>query len=221
MKNRKKKVFLSGKIIDILVIGFFIIFPFALENVLYITPVVSRFTNETWFSFMASYTGAIATFIVLKITMKENQEALEEEKERLRRNYEIEKEIEVVKDIQKVLLLDKYDFLNINTMMIDYSRLVKDIKDAQYEIREIQFDDKEETARDKYLMCLSATGTYLFLNLYLDKIPVINSEEDAKKYRDSIMEKISGISKTINSKREELMDLYREYVHEMKLKEYE
>ena len=170
---------------------------------------------------MASYTGAIATFIVLKITMKENQEALEEEKERLRRNYEIEKEIEVVKDIQKVLLLDKYDFLNINTMMIDYSRLVKDIKDAQYEIREIQFDDKGETARDKYLMCLSATGTYLFLNLYLDKIPVINSEEDAKKYRDSIMEKISGISKTINSKREELMDLYREYVHEMKLKEYE
>lgn len=198
-----------------------IVFPFVLEEVLYKTPVVSRFTNETWFSFMASYSGAIATFIVLRITLTENQKAVEAEKERLRKNYEIEKEIETAKNIQKILLLDKYDFLNINTMMIDYLRFIKDIKDAQYEIREIQFDDEGETARDKYLTFLEATETFLFLNLYLDEIPTINSEEDAKKYRDSIMEKISGISKTMNSKRKELMDLYREYVHEMKLKEYE
>lgn len=32
-----------------------VVFPFVLEFVLYKTPVISRFTNETWFSFMASY----------------------------------------------------------------------------------------------------------------------------------------------------------------------
>ena len=121
-----------------------------MEKFLYITPVVSRFTNETWFSFMASYSGAIATFIVLKITLEENLKAVENEKERLRKSYEIDREIEKVKNIQKVLLLDKYDFVNLNTLAIDYSRFVKELYDIQYEIREFQFEKNGETARDKY-----------------------------------------------------------------------
>ena len=131
-----------------------VVFPFVLEFVLYKTPVISRFTNETWFSFMASYVGAIATFVVLRITLKENQKAVEDEKRRLRRNYEIEKEISEAKDIQKVLLLDKYDFLNMNTLVIDFMKFRKDMYDIQFKIREFQFDEKGQTARDNYFMNL-------------------------------------------------------------------
>ena len=103
----KKKVW-AKKIGTFLLIATSIVgFPFVLEFVLYKTPVISQFTNETWFSFMASYVGAIATFVVLRITLKENQKAVEDEKRRLRRNYEIEKEISEAKDIQKVTSLDK------------------------------------------------------------------------------------------------------------------
>ena len=129
-----------------------VVFPFVLEFVLYKTPVISRFTNETWFSFMASYVGAIATFVVLRITLKENQKAVEDEKRRLRRNYEIEKEISEAKDIQKVLLLDKYDFLNMNTLVIDFMKFRKDMYDIQFKIREFQFDEKGQTARDLSLI---------------------------------------------------------------------
>ena len=198
-----------------------IVFPFALEKFLYITPVVSRFTNETWFSFMASYSGAIATFIVLKITLEENLKAVENEKERLRKSYEIDREIEKVKNIQKVLLLDKYDFVNLNTLAIDYSRFVKELYDIQYEIREFQFEKNGETARDKYFTRLFLLERSYSLEFYVEQLPNMNDEKELKKYASLLIEKTSKMCHNANSHRNEVLNLYSEYIREMKLKEYE
>ena len=199
----------------------FLFFPFVLEWFLFITPVVSRFTNETWFSFIASYTGAIATFIVLRITLKENQKALENEKRRLRHNYEIEKELEKVKAIQSVLLLDKYDFLNLSTIAIDYARYAKDIQDIQYEVREIQFDSDGKSARDRYLNKLYLLERFHTLSLCVEKAPSTDNRDELRKYAESFVAKTSKLHNDVNLQRKEIMDLYKEYVHEMKLKEYE
>lgn len=198
-----------------------VVFPFVLEFVLYKTPVISRFTNETWFSFMASYVGAIATFVVLRITLKENQKAVEDEKRRLRRNYEIEKEISEAKDIQKVLLLDKYDFLNMNTLVIDFMKFRKDMYDIQFKIREFQFDEKGQTARDKYFMNLWFLERYYTFYFAEEKRPKENDREGWIKYVNSIEEKTTEWSHNAMRKRKEIMDLYKEYVDEMKRKEFE
>ncbi|GEM_PF-2518155 len=210
---------ITKKMVAIIVI--LIVFPFALEKFLYITPVVSRFTNETWFSFMASYSGAIATFIVLKITLEENLKAVENEKERLRKSYEIDREIEKVKNIQKVLLLDKYDFVNLNTLAIDYSRFVKELYDIQYEIREFQFEKNGETARDKYFTRLFLLERSYSLEFYVEQLPNMNDEKELKKYASLLIEKTSKMCHNANSHRNEVLNLYSEYIREMKLKEYE
>ncbi len=210
---------ITKKMVAIIVI--LIVFPFALEKFLYITPVVSRFTNETWFSFMASYSGAIATFIVLKITLEENLKAVENEKERLRKSYEIDREIEKVKNIQKVLLLDKYDFVNLNTLAIDYSRFVKELYDIQYEIREFQFEKNGETARDKYFTRLFLLERSYSLEFYVEQLPNMNDEKELKKYASLLIEKTSKMCHNANSHRNEVLNLYSAYIREMKLKEYE
>lgn len=212
----------AKKIGTFLLIAIFIVgFPFVLEFVLYKTPVISRFTNETWFSFMASYVGAIATFVVLRITLKENQKAVEDEKRRLRRNYEIEKEINEAKEIQKILLLDKYDFLNMNTLVIDFMKFRKDMYDIQFKIREFQFDKKGQTARDKYFMNLWFLERYYGFCFAEEKRSKENDKEGWIKYVDSIEEKTTEWSHNAMRKRKEIMDLYKEYVDEMKRKEFE
>ena len=216
----KKKVW-AKKIGTFLLIAISIVgFRFVLEFVLYKTPVISQFTNETWFSFMASYVGAIATFVVLRITLKENQKAVEDEKRRLRRNYEIEKEISEAKDIQKVLLLDKYDFLNMNTLVIDFMKFRKDMYDIQFKIREFQFDEKGQTARDKYFMNLWFLERYYTFYFAEEKIPKENDREGWIKYVNSIEEKTTEWSHNAMLKRKKIMDLYKEYVDEMKRKEF-
>ena len=45
-----------------------VLIPFAVEKFLILTPVVSRFSNEVWFSFIASYVGAVVTVIVMFVT---------------------------------------------------------------------------------------------------------------------------------------------------------
>ncbi len=45
-------------------------FPFVLERILFITPIVSEFSNEVWFSFIGSYIGSVVTLVVMFITFK-------------------------------------------------------------------------------------------------------------------------------------------------------
>lgn len=198
-----------------------LVFPFALEKILFFIPDKGRFSRDEWFSFIASYTGAIATFIVLKITLKENQKAVEAEKERLKRNYEIEKELELVKEIQKVLLLDKYNFLDLSSIALEYAKYAKDILDVQYDIREVQFDIKGNSARDKYLTRLFLLERFHTTRLCVEEIPDLSDEESIRQYAKSFVTKASELYKSMTLQRKELLDLYKEYVHEMKMKEYE
>lgn len=198
-----------------------IIFPFILEWFLFITPEVSKFSNESWFSFIGSYTGAIATFLVLRITLSENRKTVEDEKKKLKRNYEIEKEIGQVEKILRVLLLDNYDFVSLNTIPTEYAKYIKDIQDVQYDVRKLIYEENGKTARDKFLMRVSLLERGHTLKLVTDEISEIDSIERAKQLYDFILNRTKELSRNANNQRKELLDLYQEYVNEMKAKEFE
>ena len=105
----------------------FVIFPFVLEKILISTPTVSQFSNETWFSFMASYIGAIATVIVMLITFKKSDDENKVIIERQQRQYDIRLDNENMDHIMRVLLLDGYYFYNPNTACDNIEQYLKDI----------------------------------------------------------------------------------------------
>lgn len=197
------------------------IFPFIIEWFLFTTPEVSRFSNEVWFSFIASYSGAIATLIVLGLTILENQRNLKDEKERLKRNYETEKEIDLSKKIINVLLLNNYDFITRTKILTEYDRYIKDIYDVQFEVRELMYDENGNTARDKFFVKLFQIERYHSLQLAVQDIPEIKNEEKAKKYFDSIVDSTNKLSHQMTNERKLILDLYKDYVSEMKQKEFE
>lgn len=210
------------KVIAVIVVMVVIaIFPFVTEWFLFVTPEVSRFSNEVWFSFIASYSGAIATFIVLCLTMLENRRNLKDEKERLRRNYEIEKEIDLSKKIINVLLLNDYDFVARTKISTEYSRYIQDIYDVQFEVRELMYNENGNTARDKFFEKLFQIERYHSLQLAVSNVSKIENEEEAKKYFDSIVNVTNKLSHQMANERKPILDLYKNYVKEMKQKEFE
>ena len=210
------------KVIAVIVVMVVIaIFPFVTEWFLFVTPEVSRFSNEVWFSFIASYSGAIATFIVLCLTMLGNRRNLKDEKERLRRNYEIEKEIDLSKKIINVLLLNDYDFVARTKISTEYSRYIQDIYDVQFEVRELMYNENGNTARDKFFEKLFQIERYHSLQLAVSNVSKIENEEEAKKYFDSIVNVTNKLSHQMANERKPILDLYKNYVKEMKQKEFE
>ncbi len=210
------------KVIAVIVVMVVIaIFPFVTEWFLFVTPEVSRFSNEVWFSFIASYSGAIATFIVLCLTMLENRRNLKDEKERLRRNYEIEKEIDLSKKIINVLLLNDYDFVARTKISTEYSRYIQDIYDVQFEVRELMYNENGNTARDKFFVKLFQIERYHSLQLAVSDVSKIENKEEAKKYFDSIVNVTNKLSHQMANERKPILDLYKNYVKEMKQKEFE
>ncbi len=116
-----------------------VMFPFALEKVLILTPVISEFSNDTWFSFMASYVGAIATIIVMLITFKKSDDENKVIIERQQRQYDIRLDNEKLDHIMQVLLLDEYYFNNPNTVCDNIEHYVKDIRFIFYDLLQLRY----------------------------------------------------------------------------------
>lgn len=204
----------------ILIVILFALFPFVLEFILFVTPEVSRFSNEAWFSFIGSYIGVIATFIVLRITVKDNQKSIQDAKIQMIKSYEIEKEIALSTRILKILLLDNYNFVSANTLLSEYSKYLKDIFDIQYEIRYLSYDEGGITARDEFFHHLFLTERTHTSGMILEKNPHVENKETAKEYFEHIREYTTSLEHNMNSNRIELLNLYKKYIDEMKRTEF-
>ncbi len=206
------------KIVHVLVI---ITFPFVLEWFLFITPEVSRFSNEIWFSFIGSYSSAIVTLLVLCLTLRENRNSIREERRKLRESFDIESEINLSRKILDVLLLNRYDFISADKLLTEYGKYRQDMYDIQFEVRELKYDDKGDTARDRFLKRLFLTERYHTFKLIELNVEKIDNIEKAKKLSESIDKNVTEMVHQMNKERRELLNLYKEYVHEMKEKEFE
>ena len=108
-----------------------VIFPFVLEGVLFATPIISKFSNETWFSFVGSYIGSVMTLAVMFLTFKKSDEENKNLLRRQKRQHEIEVQNEKLLGIIHILLLDNYHFLNADTVCENVEKFVKDLRDRK------------------------------------------------------------------------------------------
>lgn len=111
-----------------------VLIPFALEKFLILTPVVSQFSNEVWFSFIASYVGAVVTVIVMFVTFDKSDQENKKIINKQIKIHEIELENQRLERTVNVLLLDGYTFWNENTLCENLNKYVKDFRDIQYNI---------------------------------------------------------------------------------------
>lgn len=204
----------------IIIIG--IVFsPFLIEFFLFNIPSISKFSREAWFSFIGSYSGAIVTLIVLQLTLKENRRSITAERTHLKRIYEIEKEINLSKGILDVLLLNNYDFISLDKITNEYARYIANLYDVQFDVRELTYNDSGDTARDRFFNELYLTERYHTLQLFVEEKIQIESKEQANKYLDFVIEKTTTLSRQMNTKRQMLLGLYKEYVNEIQEKKFE
>lgn len=111
-----------------------VLIPFAVEKFLVLTPVVSRFSNEVWFSFIASYVGAVVTVIVMFVTFDKSDQENKKIINKQIKIHQIELENRRLEKTVNVLLLDGYTFGNENTLCDNLNKYVKDFWDTQYNI---------------------------------------------------------------------------------------
>ena len=193
-----------------------VMFPFALEKVLILTPVISEFSNDTWFSFMASYVGAIATIIVMLITFKKIDDENKVIIERQQRQYDIRLDNENMDHIMRVLLLDGYYFYNPNTACDNIEQYLKDIRFIFYDLLQLRYVRDENNELFKLLLELLREE-----NEIVNKFQYVENET----VNNELYEKWKGIHveilSKVNDKREQIEIEYNKYQDAMRIKYFE
>ena len=211
----KYRIFCT-KCMKIMAIVAFVIFPFVLEKILISTPTVSQFSNETWFSFMASYVGALATIIVMLITFKKSDDENKVIIERQQRQYDIRLDNENLDHIMKVLLLDEYYFYNPHTVCGNIEHYVKDIRFIFYDLLQL-----------RYVRDVNNELFKLLLELLREENEIVNKFQyvENETVNNELYEKWRGIHveilSKVNDKREQIRIEYNKYQNAMRIKYFE
>lgn len=216
LKKHWKKIVLS--ILAILIIFGF---PFLLEKILYCTPSISMISNEVWFSFMGSYIGAIVTIVIFKLTIDKNNRDHRKEMERLYLNSKIDDEIELVRKIMNMLLLNSYelgDIINQGHFCSEYLKYNKDFWDMEGKLDDIALEKcfRSETRNiliEKMKELENMEKIFLMGAL-------INMDEKNEHSYTRIVKDENSLSKIANSYREEINGLFEQYNKEMIERKY-
>lgn len=190
----------------IVIIVAFVIFPFVLEKILISTPIVSQFSNETWFSFMASYSGAIVTVIVMLITFKKSDKENKEIIKRQMKQHQIDMENKRLTHLLGVLFADYY-FYDCKSICEDVYRFIKDFKRIEGDMFYLD-----------YLHKLNYKLYKLILNLQQEDRGYIKRFEeilDIKKDKDEqineLLDVVLELKQNINLKRDDMIAEYQKY----------
>lgn len=149
-KNMKK--------IIIVVIVLILLFPFAVQAIVYWGPYISFFAdNEDWFSFLGSYGGSIigsgVTIIIFLITIKINNDNHNEQIRMLMHNDIIEQEEQIIRDILSLIHLSNYSFQLFNPLgnKNNLVKLSSEFFGAKIKLKEIT-DDLDRYSHKKDLI---------------------------------------------------------------------
>ena len=196
-----------------------VIFPFVLEGVLFATPIISKFSNETWFSFVGSYIGSVMTLAVMFLTFKKSDEENKNLLRRQKRQHEIEVQNEKLLGIIHILLLDNYHFLNADTVCENMEKFVKDL-------RYVQFD----TLKYKYVILKDQVLIDELLRLQMEEINIINSVKNgphvdsaqkAEEFKLFALGMGLRLSEVAESRKETIKAMYDNYLEKVYEQYYE
>lgn len=195
----------------VLVSVIIIIFPFVLELFLFITPVVSRFNNETWFSFICSYIGVLVTIGVMFVTFvksdKENKKIIERQK----KQHEIDRQNEKLEKIIHVLLLDNYYFLDPNTVGENIDKFIGDLHYVQIDTLIFKYVTNQDEVLIDELLKLQVKEVEI-INEMPERMPHVDSTEKANELKIILLNMGLELSKIANLSRERIKIVYDNYL---------
>ena len=188
--------------------------PFLFEMILIYTPEISKFSNETWFSFMGSYVGAIITLIVMFISFKKSDE---ENKKMIRiqkKQHQFDMQNQKIVKIIHVLLLDDYVFTNINTICENIDRYITDFQYVQLDTLSFKYADDNILKDEKLIDALLELQTeeVKIVNKLVDKVPHVDSSEKANDLLKIFLDAGCELSKIANLRRESIKVMYENYL---------
>lgn len=207
MKNVLKenwKVIILGCIVIVL-------FPFVLEYILFITPIISKFDNDTWFSFLGSYIGAILTIVVMFITFKksdaENKELIALQK----KQHDIDVQNDKVKRIIQVLLIDGYYFIDADTVCENIHCFFIDLNSICLDTLTFRcVTNKDEPLMDE-LLKLQKDEVAIY-NEFVEKISHVDSRRKSDELIQVFFETGQKLYKVANCKRDIIHMAYEGYL---------
>lgn len=200
----------------LLIIGL-ILSPFVIEIVLFNTPVISKFDNSTWFSFMGSYMGALITVAAMYITFQKSDKERKKMAEAQIEWIEFQNRNEKIVEIMKVLLLEDYFFLSKDSVCENIDIFI-------LHLRKIQWDTL-------ILNCIEEEGKELMaalLELQIEEKKIldpnglihVNSPQKADESIELFMRKGMELRNLAEEKRDRIQELYAKYYKSMHQKYY-
>lgn len=205
--NRKKILWITG----------IIIFPFALEKILFATPVVSKYNNEVWFSFMGSYVGAVVTLWVMYNTFKKSDEENKELIKRQKRQHEIDIQNEKLLGIIHILLLDDYHFLNPDTVLENIEKFTKDLRYVQFDTLKFRYITQKDEILVDELLKLQMEEVEILNSMR--NAPHVDSSKKAEEFKMFMLDDGLRLSTVAESRKDTIMAMYENYLEKV-YKEY-
>lgn len=176
----------------------------------------NTFDEQTWFSFMGSYLGAVITVIIFFITVCVNQISLEDEIKRNRKNAEIEREIEKAKYVYNFFTLRDYRLQDLDMELAEFRRLLSDLIIVKTYLEQVKYNaaptnDYEKSRKDFY-DCVKAENFLLQFDIGYEMANL--SKDDASKLKE-LSELILKIIKNRNFYIIEMTKRYENYIDDL------
>lgn len=211
IKNHWKKVLW-------IIVGI-VIFPFIVERVLFATPIVSKFSNETWFSFVGSYIGSVVTLAVMFVTFKKSDEENKELLRRQKRQHEIEIQNEKLLEIIHILLLDNYHFLNSDTVFENIERFMKDLHYVQFDTLKYKYVTQKDQILIDELLRLQMEEVEIIKSV--QNGPHVDSAQKAEEFKMFALGMGLRLSQVAESRKETIKAMYDNYLEKVYKKYYD
>lgn len=201
----------------VLLICGLILSPFVIEIVLFNTPVISKFDNSTWFSFMGSYMGALITVAVMYITFQKSDKESRKMAEAQIEWIEFQNRNEKIVEIMKVLLLEDYFFLSKDSVCENIDKFVLHLRKIQWDTLILNCIEEEGKELMTALLELQKEEREI---LDLNGLIHVNSSKKADEFKELLMHKGMELRNLAEGKRDSIQGLYAKYYKRMHQKYY-
>lgn len=200
------------KVNSILVLILIIIAPFATEIIIKYGPYRAKsFNNDTWFSFMGSYIGAVVTLGIMFVTFKKSEKEYKRNLKQQKKQYEIGLQKERLDRIIQVLLLNNYCFCNPYTVLENMDRFMHDIHSVGFTTLKVYAKYSNDRLIDE------------LLDLQKKELEIIRLlERDFQTLeREQRIIKVMEIGLELNIKRDTIIPMYEVYLDKIYKQIYE
>ena len=179
------------------------------------------FDENTWFSFMGSYLGAVITVIIFFVTICMNQISIEDEIKRNRKNAEIEREIEKVKYIYNFFTLRDYRLQDLEIEKAEFRRLLSDLIIVKTYLEYVECkenpDNEFEKSRKDFYDCVITENFLLQFDI---GHKMENLSDDNNSRVNEISELIFEITQKRNLYIREMTNRYEAYLDNLFMQMY-